>query len=123
MLSAFVHAVHAARHSFAGFKHLVATELAARIEVFLGIVTVIWFVAIGRSLFDILGLLVLFCILMSVEALNTAVERIVDRLSPERSEFGRIAKDLGSTAVFFMLSASALYVLAMTADAFGVIAL
>lgn len=123
MLKAFAHAVHAAGNSFAGFKHLIATERAARIEVFLGVVAVIWFLAIGRSLFDILGLLVLFCILMSVEALNTAVERIVDRLSPERSEFARNAKDLGSTAVFFMLSASALYIFAMTADTFGVIAL
>ena len=122
MLRAFVHAVHAAGHSLAGFKHLLATELAARIEVFLGIVALAWFIAIGRSLPEILGLLVLFCILMSVEALNTAVERIVDRISPERSEFGRVAKDLGSTAVFFMLSASALYVFAMTADAFGLIA-
>ncbi len=122
MLGAFRHAVHAAGHSWAGFRHLVATELAARIEIFLGILALVWFLAIGRSIAEILGLLMLFCILMSVEALNTAVERIVDRVSPERTEFGRVAKDLGSTAVFFMLSASALYIFALSADSFGLIA-
>ena len=53
------------------------------------------------------------------EALNTAIEDVVDKISPEQSEFGRNAKDLGSTAVFFMLTAGGLYVLAVTANAFG----
>jgi diacylglycerol kinase (ATP) len=59
---------------------------------------------------------------MCVEALNTAIERIVDRTSPEISEFGRVTKDLGSTAVFFMLCAAGLFLLAVTADSAGLIA-
>jgi len=105
----------------AGLKHLVATELAARIEIVAGIAALAWFLVLGRSLGEILTLLVLFCVLFSVEALNTAIERVVNHLSPEISEFGRVTKDLGSTAVFFMLIGSGLYVAAITADAAGLI--
>ena len=41
--------------------------------------------------------------LLTVEALNTAIEVIVDHLSPEWSEFGKQAKDVGSAAVFLMI--------------------
>lgn len=123
MLRAFLHVVHAAGYSYAGLKHLVRSELAARIEIFAGAAAFIWFLVLGRSLVEIVVLLIIFCILMSVEALNTAVEEIVDKLSPEHSEFGRVAKDLGSTAVFFMLLAGGIYVLAITADAAGLVAL
>jgi diacylglycerol kinase (ATP) len=63
------------------------------------------------------------CILFSVEALNTAIEEVVDKISPERSAFGKAAKDLGSTAVFFALSAGGIFIAAVTADAFELIAL
>jgi len=123
MLKAFFHVVHATTFSYAGLKHLLRRELAARIEVFAGVAALIWFLLLRRSILEILVLLILFCILISVEALNTAVERIVDRISPDITEFGRDTKDLGSTAVFFMLTASGLYILAITADAAGLIAL
>jgi diacylglycerol kinase (ATP) len=35
-----------------------------------------------------------------VELVNTAIERTVDRIGPERHELSRRAKDLGSAAVF-----------------------
>jgi diacylglycerol kinase (ATP) len=119
MLKAFQHVVHAAGYSLAGLRHLLRTELAARIEVSLSVAALLWFLVLGRPFVEVLILVVLFCILMSVEAVNTAIERIVDHMSPDRTEFGRNAKDLGSTAVFFMLWASGLYVLAVTLDAAG----
>lgn len=121
MLKALQHVVHAAGYSIAGLKHLLSRELAARIEVAAGIAAFVWFLILRRSLGEFLVLVILFCILISVEALNTSVERIVDKLSPERTDFGRDTKDLGSTAVFFLLIASGLYILAITADAIGLI--
>jgi diacylglycerol kinase (ATP) len=44
------------------------------------------------------------------EALNTAIEELVDRVSPELSQTGKHAKDLGSFAVFCMLVAAGLYI-------------
>jgi diacylglycerol kinase (ATP) len=123
MLEAFRHIVHAAANSFAGLRHLLATELAARIEIGVSALAFIWLLVLGRGIADFAILLVLFCILMSVEALNTAIERIVDRESPEISEFAKVTKDLGSTAVFFLLAASGVFLIAVTADSAGLIAL
>jgi len=49
-------------------------------------------------------------LLFSVEAINTAVEELVDRISPEISTVGRNAKDLGSFSVFCLLVANGLFV-------------
>jgi diacylglycerol kinase (ATP) len=122
MVSAFRHIVHAGRNSFAGLRHLLATETAARIELVAAALGFLWLLILGRGIGDFVILAVLFCILMCVEALNTAIERIVDRTSPEISEFGRVTKDLGSTAVFFVLCAAGLFLLAVTADSAGLIA-
>ena len=122
MLEAFRHIVHAAGYSMAGLGYLLRSELAARIEAGVIVLAFIWFALLGRSLIDFLGLAVIACMLMSVEALNTAIEDIINKLSPEQSGFARDVKDLGSTAVFFMLTAGGLYIAANTADAFGLIA-
>ncbi|HET7715354.1 MAG TPA: diacylglycerol kinase [Bauldia sp.] len=123
MLRAFSHIVHAGRNSLAGFHHLLHTELAARIEIAASALAFLWLLVLGRGIGDFVILLVLFCILMSVEALNTAIERIVDRESPEVSEFARVTKDLGSTAVFFVLAAAGVYLVAVSADSAGLIVL
>ncbi len=123
MLKAFNHVVHAAGYSLAGFSHLFRTELAARLEIVAGILAIAWLIVLGRPIRDYVVILILFCILIAVEALNTAVERIVDRLSPELSEFGKVAKDLGSAAVFAMLAAAGVYLIAVTAEDFGLIVL
>lgn len=105
----------------AGLRYLVRSETAARIEIAVSTIALIWLVILGCSLGEIVILLVLFCILMSVEALNTAIEVIVDHLSPEHSEFAKAAKDLGSLAVFCLLCAGGLYVLVLTAAKAGIV--
>ncbi len=107
----------------AGLKHLMATEHAARIDIVVSVLAALWLLILGRGIGDFVILAVLFCILMCVEALNTAIERIVDRTSPEISDFGRVTKDLGSTAVFFVLVAAGIFLLAVTADSIGLITL
>jgi diacylglycerol kinase (ATP) len=46
---------------------------------------------------------------LAVEALNTALEEVVDHLSPGWSEFAKNAKDMGSFAVMCTLLATGLY--------------
>ena len=55
----------------------------------------------------------LFALVLAVEALNTAVEELTDRLSPEWSCMARDAKDLGSLAVGLMLLVWSGFVLAV----------
>jgi len=51
----------------------------------------------------------LFLVLISVEALNTAIEVIIDKISPQISDTGKHAKDLGSFAVMCLLFVNGIY--------------
>jgi diacylglycerol kinase (ATP) len=106
-----------ARHVLAAFGYSVAggarllKETAFRHEILMALVLFGLFGLAGAPLsaFMVLGLLMLG--LFALEAINTAIEEIVDRVSPEWSKTGRNAKDLGSFAVLCMLAANALYAL------------
>lgn len=63
----------------------------------------------GAGIARLLGFVILMLLLFSVEALNTAIEEVIDRISPEISTVGKHAKDLGSFAVFCLLTANGLY--------------
>jgi diacylglycerol kinase (ATP) len=99
----------AARYSVAGFRRLMA-ETAARQELACGAVGVAVLIWAQASAVQWLGFVVLFAALLAVEALNTAIEELVDRISPEWSLTARHAKDLGSLAVALMIVANLAHV-------------
>jgi diacylglycerol kinase (ATP) len=114
------HFFKALRWSGAGMAVLFKGEMASRMELAAGAAGLVWIVVIGRAMAEIGVFLGLAFASLAVEALNTAIEEIVDRVSPEQSEFARRAKDLGSAAVMFMLTGTGLYVLLLTiASALG----
>lgn len=102
------HVFAATKYSIGGFKRLWG-EAAFRQEVIIAIVVLVGLFALGAALHSILGAAILILLLIAVEALNTAIECLVDHLSPEWSEFARDAKDLGSLAVMCLLLANGLY--------------
>ncbi|BCP52950.1 diacylglycerol kinase [Kaistia sp. 32K] len=108
------HLIAASRWSASGVAILFRGEMAARMELAAAVAAFAWIVFLGRSLAEIGVYLMLAFATFSVEALNTAIEEIVDRVSPERSEFARRAKDLGSAAVMFMLLGTGIYVAILT---------
>ncbi|WP_149589202.1 diacylglycerol kinase [Tabrizicola flagellatus] len=102
------HFLAAAGYSLGGLRRL-ARESAFRQEVlFIAGLLVIFLVA-GASPAEIAGLLALGLALVAVEALNTAIEVLVDHLSPGWSEWAKDAKDLGSLAVACTIGATVLY--------------
>lgn len=53
-------------------------------------------------------------LVMCAELLNSAIEQIVDRISPEYAEFAGRAKDMGSAAVFLaMINVVAIWLAAL----------
>ena len=114
--------VHAAGYSMSGIGYLLRSEMSARIEAVAVVLSILWFAILGRPIWNYVLLIILACVLFAVEALNTAIEVVVDEISPERSDFARTVKDLGSTAVFFLLTAGVLFLVWVTADAFGAFA-
>jgi diacylglycerol kinase (ATP) len=83
----------------AAWKH----EAAFREEVLLAAITLPLAFHLGRTGIErglMAGSIVLVLI---VEILNSAIEAIVDRASPERHELAKRAKDMGSAAVLLSL--------------------
>lgn len=101
-LRGFAHLFASVRYSFAGLTRLLG-EAAFRHEIALGIVLIGTLAAADASTLDLLVQGGLLLLLAATEALNTAIELIVDRVSPEISAFAGQAKDLGSFAVFCVL--------------------
>ncbi|WP_246739451.1 diacylglycerol kinase [Martelella sp. HB161492] len=104
----FRHLLAATRYSLAGAARLLDEE-AFRHELLAFIAGLILFLLVGAQLMQFLVFTVLMLVLFAVEALNTAIEELVDRVSPEHSLSGKHAKDLGSFATFCLLVANGLY--------------
>ena len=97
-----LHVVDAAGYSLAGFRRLVA-ETAARQELAGGAIGAAFMLWAGATALQMLGFVALLLLLIAVEALNTAIEVLTDRISPEWSADAKQAKDLGSLAVGLMV--------------------
>jgi diacylglycerol kinase (ATP) len=102
------HFFAAASYSIGGARRL-WQESAFRQEA-LGLALLLGVFAVARaSVAEFLGLIILSLIVLAVEALNTAIEELVDNASPGWSEFAKNAKDMGSFAVMCVLVATGLY--------------
>lgn len=104
-LDGISHLRAAAGYSAAGLSRL-WKEAAFRHEAIAAVGLVAVYAWLGVSPGIALAAVVLFLLLIATEALNTAIEEIIDRISPEISETGRHAKDLGSLAVFCTIAAN-----------------
>lgn len=103
------HIFAATSYSISGVKRLWG-ETAFRHEVLLYLIVLGVFAAVGANLGEFIAASILALLLIAIEALNTAVEVVVDHISPQWSEFARDAKDLGSLAVMCLLIANGLFV-------------
>ena len=102
------HIFAAASYSIGGIKRLWG-ETAFRHEVLLYLIVLGIFAAVGANMAEFMGASILALLLIAAEALNTAIEAVVDHISPEWNEFARDAKDLGSLAVMCLLIANGLF--------------
>lgn len=109
-----LHVIDATAYSIAGFRRLWA-ETAARLEVLGAGLTVIAFLLRGAEVWHWLVAVCLFGLVIAGEALNTAIEVLVDHISPEWSVMARDAKDLGSLAVGALLVVAGGFVLSVLA--------
>lgn len=97
-----LHIVDAAGYSLAGARRLWA-ETAVRLELLGAALILTGFALRGVALGHWLLAGLLFALVLAVEALNTGLEVLTDRVSPEWSQAAKEAKDLGSLAVGLML--------------------
>jgi diacylglycerol kinase (ATP) len=83
----------------AGWQH----EASFRLEACLAIVLVPLGLWLGHGALEKLALIVAPMLVLSAELLNSAIEAVVDKVSPEFHELAGRAKDMGSAAVFVLV--------------------
>lgn len=102
-LTGIRHFIAAFGYSMAGLKALFVHEAAFRQELLLGIVHFCVMFLLDLSMETRLYLSAVWVVLLCFEMMNSAVEAIVDLVSPGWNELAKRAKDIGSAAVFCML--------------------
>lgn len=95
--------VHAFGYSISGITTAFRNESAFRQEVALAVVLLPASFWLGRTWVEVALLAGSMLLVMIVELLNSAVEAVVDRVSFEKHDLSKRAKDFGSAAVLLAL--------------------
>ena len=99
----FWHLIRATGNSFCGIKDAFQSSYAFRHEIIIGIVQFIAMVFIRECIWINIWLISLWVLLMIVELINSAIESVVDLVSPEWNVLAKHAKDYSSAAVFLLV--------------------
>ncbi|MCP1374060.1 diacylglycerol kinase [Dyella lutea] len=83
----------------AGWRH----EASFRLEAMLAVVLVPLGLWLGQGPLEKIALVLPAVLVLSAELLNSAIEAVVDKVSPDFHELAGRAKDMGSAAVFLLL--------------------
>ena len=95
--------IKAAKCSMQGFAASWKHESAFRQESVLALLSVPLAAWLANSVSQFALLVSVWCLVLVVELLNSAIESLTDRVSLERHELSGRAKDMGSAAVFVSL--------------------
>lgn len=86
-------------YAFEGIRRLIREQRNARIHVLLTTVIVIVSWVWGLSRVEWLILVLTISLVLSTEALNTAIEAVVDLVSPQQHPLAKLAKDIAAGSV------------------------
>jgi diacylglycerol kinase (ATP) len=95
-------------NSLRGVQEGLSTESAIKQEVAIACLLVPLSFFIARDLWTWVALVGSLFFVLSIEFLNTAIERLCNHIQPDKHEAIRITKDLASAGVFFALALGAL---------------
>jgi diacylglycerol kinase len=93
-------------YALSGLRVLVATQPNVRVHLALGTVAIVLGLLLGLSTAEWALLAVTIGLVLALEAVNTALEALVDLASPERHPLAGTAKDVGAGAVLVAALAS-----------------
>lgn len=95
-------------NSMRGLREALTSERAVRQELLLLAAGIALTPFLATSLSHGAMLIGVILIVLAVELLNTAIEKLSDHITPERNDAIRYVKDLGSAAVFCALALAAI---------------
>lgn len=100
--------LYAFKYSFAGLAAAFRSETAFRQDIILCILaaTLSFFIDIPTTSHIIM--LFSLCFIIIAELVNTAIETVIDRISPNKNPLSKKAKDIGSAIVMITIASVAL---------------
>ena len=102
--------INALGYSRDGLRAAWKNEAAFREEILLAAITIPLALFLAKNGVDRALMIGSIILILIVEILNSAVEAVVDKASPEKSELAKRAKDMGSAAVLLsLLNAAAVW--------------
>ena len=87
------------RYAYSGIRYALATEINFRIQLYVFMLVLIASVLLGISKIEFLLILGISAVTFSMELINTAIERLADKISPEYNEQIGVVKDVMAGAV------------------------
>ena len=87
------------KYAIRGIQDVISGEMNMRIHLFIAVLVVIFGLVFKISNIEWLVCVLCFALVMTAEMLNTAIEAVVDLVSPEKHELARKAKDVAAGAV------------------------
>jgi diacylglycerol kinase len=101
-----VPSLHAFLHAFAGFAYLLRTQTNFRFMVGIAAIAVLAGVWARLERWEWVALVLMIVLVLSLEALNTAIEDAVTLASPRHDPRAKIAKDVAAAGVLIAAMAS-----------------
>jgi diacylglycerol kinase (ATP) len=100
------------RYALSGIKHTWQNEVSFRTQVRLAVLALSSLFIVRPPMLWVALVVVMVCLVLVLELVNTAVEQVLDGLHPGQAEFVRIAKDCAAGAVFVAsLAALCIYIM------------
>jgi diacylglycerol kinase (ATP) len=112
--------IAAFRNSWAGLSFAARSERAVRQEFIALGVAVPAALIVGQTLWTCVALIGVVLLLISIELLNTCVEKLCDHVTPDLHPQIKVVKDMGSAAVLVALTLAVLVWLAAIAQRLGI---
>lgn len=106
-------------HTIGGLREGLGTEAAIKQEAALALVALPLSFFIATKIWIWVALIGSLLLLLAIEFLNTAIERLCNHIEPGKHDAIKVTKDLGSAAVFFAILLAALIWIAALLARFG----
>ena len=87
------------KHAFDGMSYIFTTQRNARIHTLTTLIIVVLGIFLKLNLTHWAILVLTFSTVWTAEFINTAIEAVIDLVSPEYNALAKIAKDVGAAAV------------------------
>jgi diacylglycerol kinase (ATP) len=107
------------RNTVGGLREGLTTEAAIKQEVAITLFALPVSFLLATTLWMWVALVGSLFLLLAIEFLNTAIERLCDHIQPEKHDAIRITKDLASAGVFFAILLTGLVWTAALLDRLG----